>query len=225
MHICILMANTDVSTFSNAHPADGEKFAQMFDLVRSGWRMSVFSVKDGEFPPEDAKFDGWLITGSPASVHDEEPWVERLFGLIRLLVARGDPLFGACFGHQAIAMALGGTVGPNPGGWVFGCVETEMEATNIRLYAAHSEQVLMLPAGAVSLGGSVDCPVGSFSIGPKVLTTQYHPEMTHAFVAALTDEYADKLPPPVVNRARESLKKEANSLWIAERIATFFEAA
>ena len=38
------------------------------------------------------------------------------------------PLFGACFGHQAIALALGGSVEANPGGWVFGTTATEVTA-------------------------------------------------------------------------------------------------
>ena len=69
------------------------------------------------------------------------------------MTALGRPLFGACFGHQAIALALGGKVGANPGGWVFGVTETEIihaapwmkgEAGCIQVNAAHSEQVTAL---------------------------------------------------------------------------------
>lgn len=225
MYIGILMANTDDSDFSQEHPSDGEKFAAMFASVRPDWRVAVFSVKDGVFPPEDARFDGWLITGSPASVHDTAPWVAELFKLIRRLVERDQPLFGACFGHQAIAAALGGKVGDNPGGWILGRAETEMEGEIISLYAAHGEQVLKLPPKAEVLGGNRECPVGSMKIGTKVLTTQYHPEMSHGFVRALTEELAEKLAPAVIDRARESLTQRADSLRIADRIARFFEAA
>lgn len=226
MHIAVLMANTDESAFAQAHPGDGDKFRALLQGCRPGWDVTVFSVKDGVFPPEDARFDGWLITGSPASVNDDAAWIGRLLALIRRLVAEDQPLFGACFGHQAIARALGGTVGPNPGGWVFGLVRTEMEGQQIRLYAAHREQVLELPPGAVVLGGNADCPVGSMAIGSRVLTTQYHPEMRPEFVAALVEAFAGKLPEDVIARARASLRgNQADTGWIAERIAQFYEAA
>lgn len=226
MHIAVLMANTDESTFAQAHPGDGEKFRTLLQGCRPDWQVTVFSVKDGEFPPEGARFDGWLITGSPASVNDDAAWIARLLGLIRRLVAEEQPLFGACFGHQAIARALGGAVGPNPGGWVFGLVRTEMEGLRISLYAAHREQVLALPLGAVALGGNAECPVGSMAVGPRVLTTQYHPEMLPGFVAALVEAFAGKLPAEVVAKARASLRDgAAETERIAERIARFYEEA
>lgn len=226
MHIAVLVTNTDESAFAQSHPMDGEKFTSMIHSVRPDWQVSVFSVKDGEFPADDARFDGWLITGSPASVHDDEPWIGRLNALIHRLDEGRAPLFGACFGHQAIARALGGTVGPNPGGWVFGMAETEMEGRPIRLYAAHTEQVLIAPSGAIVVGGNADCPIGSFAVGDHILTTQYHPEMSHDFISALVEEYADELPAPVVATARSALSSgKADSQAIAERIARFFEDA
>jgi GMP synthase-like glutamine amidotransferase len=225
MHIAVLMANTDDSAFAQAHPDDGAKFRSLLQGCRPDWQVTVFSVKDGEFPPEGAQFDGWLITGSPASVNGDEAWIGRLLGLIRRLMAEDQPLFGACFGHQAIAKALGGRVGENPGGWEFGLVQTEMEGQKISLYAAHREQILDLPPGAEVLGGNTRCPVGSLVIGRKVLTTQYHPEMRPGFVAALVEAFAGKLPEAVVERARASLRGGvADSEWIAERIAQFYEA-
>lgn len=223
MQIALLMTNTDESEFAQTRPKDGEKFTTMIHLVRPDWQVTVFAVKDGAFPPEGARFDGWLIGGSPASVHDSEPWVGQLFALIRRLVAEGQPIFGACFGHQAIAMALGGAVGKNPSGWVFGLVETLVEGVPMKLYGSHLEQVLQLPEEAVILGGTAECPVGSFAIPGRVMTTQYHPEMDHQFITDLVEEYAGELPPGVVMRARDSLTNRADSDAIAERIARFFE--
>jgi GMP synthase-like glutamine amidotransferase len=225
MHIAILVTNTDESAFAQRHPKDGEKFARLLSGNRPDWQVSEFLVKDGEFPPQDARFDGWIITGSPASVQDPEPWIQRLFGLIRELDAQRAPVFGACFGHQAIAAALGGSVGDNPGGWVFGATDTVMEGQPIRLYAAHREQVLSLPPDAVALGGNADCPIGSFGVGDHILTTQYHPEMTPDFIAALAEFLAEKLPASVIRDARLSLDRPAQTDRAAQRIITFFETA
>lgn len=88
--------------------------------------MSVFAVKDGIFPKDITAFDGVIITGSPASVHDDMPWVAPLLDQIREAFQSETPIFGACFGHQAIAVALGGGVTHNPKGWAFGLLDMQV---------------------------------------------------------------------------------------------------
>lgn len=234
MHLAILMTNTDESAFAQAHPKDGEKFTALVHSARPDWNCETYSVKDGVFPDDLAAFDGFIITGSPASVHDGAAWIDRLLATIREIVARKIPLFGACFGHQAIALALGGKVQQNPGGWVFGLTRADvvdrpawMEPVGDRLaqYGAHIEQVTDLPEGARVLLASAACPVGGFAIGDRVFTTQNHPEMTPGFVAALVEEYSDKLDAGVMEKARSSLEDTADYREFAESIARFFEQA
>ncbi len=226
MHIAILLTNTDESAFAQRHPGDGDKFRALLAPLRPDWRFTDYSVKDGQFPAARDDIDGVIITGSPASVHDAAPWIARLADLIRDMAARSVPMFGACFGHQAIAQALGGRVERNPQGWVFGAVKTAMDGIGpIRLYAAHNEQVTALPVGARTTGSTSGCAIASFAIGTRVMTTQYHPEMSPGFIAALTDELADKLPPDVTVQARASLAQPAETDRIAAAIVRFFESA
>ena len=100
MKIAILMTNTDESDFAARHPKDGKKFTDFIQLVRPEWEPVVFSVKDGDFPSDIAEFDGFIITGSPASVGDDADWIQRLMSLIREIHVNKIPMFGACFGHQ-----------------------------------------------------------------------------------------------------------------------------
>lgn len=234
MHLAILMTNTDESAFAQAHPKDGEKFTDLVRLVRPDWTTKVFPVKDGIFPDDLARFDGVIITGSPASVNSGAEWTERLFALIRDMVQSGVPIFGACFGHQALAMALGGTVGANPGGLVHGLTRNEMLVRPawaqdlpdvVRLYGSHGEQVIALPEGAKVLSRSEGCPVSGFAIGEKVYTTQHHPEMSADFIAALTEEMAGQMGPERLAKARISLKEPSDMTVFAESIARFFEMA
>ncbi len=231
MHLALLVTNTDDSAFAARHPRDGEKFAALIAQVRPGWQVTAFDLPAGQFPQPDARFDGWMIGGSPASVHDDAPWIARLMGLIRHLVARQDPIFAACFGHQAVALALGGQVGRNPVGWKLGLAEMTvlpnpwLEQGLVAQYAAHLEQVTHLPRGARVLATSDHCPMASFAIGDHIFTTQYHPEMTHGFITALVDEIAPKLPPDVIAMAKTSLLRRADTASFAESIARFFEAA
>ena len=223
MHIAILMTNTDESEFAQAWPRDGDKFRALISKLRPEWEFTVYAVKDGAFPADLTVYDGFIITGSPASVQDDAPWIGMLLAQIRQIARLAKPMFGACFGHQAIATALGGVVGPNHGGWVLGQTETVMNGTPIRLYAAHREQVLRLPLGAQSLGGNLDCPIGSFAIGRNILTTQYHPEMTPDFIAALVEHLDGALPGPVIARARASLGSPAETDRMAQKIVDFLD--
>jgi len=76
-----------------------------------------YLLVDGEFPESATECDGWITTGSSKSVYDDIPWIQRFAGLTREIVAAGVPLFGVCFGHQMIALALGGKVENAAAGW------------------------------------------------------------------------------------------------------------
>ena len=232
MRIGILMSNTDESAFADAHPRDGEKWRTALAPFCPGCTFPVYSVKDGQFPDHVGDHDGFVITGSPASVHDLDPWLPRLFALIREAHDAGVPLFGACFGHQAIALALGGAVEKNPGGWVLGVTETDvvapapwMQAGTILQHAAHVEQVTRPPEGAEVTMTNADCPNGGFTIGTSVFTTQYHPEISRDFIVALIEYLVDEMPPEVILTARESLVEAADNGPFRRWIMTFFRQA
>ncbi len=234
MHLGVLVTNTDESPFAQRHPKDGEKFPLMMRAVRPDWRFSVWQVKDGDFPDSFEGLDGVMLTGSPASVHDDADWIARLMETIRAMDRHGLPMFGACFGHQAIALALGGAVGRNPGGYVHGLTHSRLThpapwmadlPDPVRLYGSHVEQVTALPPGARATSASEDCPVAGFVRGDRIYTTQHHPEMTPGFIAALTDELAGYLGPDVTARARASLSEPADGRAFADSIARFFDTA
>lgn len=234
MHLAILMTNTDESAFAQSRPKDGEKFTRLVHLARPDWTTEVFAVKDDVFPDDITRFDGVIVTGSPASTLGDAPWIARLLVCLRQAHDAGVALFGACFGHQAIALALGGQVGRNPGGWVHGLTRNRIvERTPwtrdlrdpVRLYASHCEQVTVLPPDARIIASSEDCPAAGFVIGRTVYTTQHHPEMTRAFITDLTEELAGEMGTDLARRARASLGEEADMAAFAESVARFFEQA
>ncbi|WP_291731303.1 type 1 glutamine amidotransferase [Leisingera sp. F5] len=233
MHLAILMTNTDESEFAQRHPKDGEKFTRLIQMARPDWRTSVFTVKDGGFPQDLFAFDGAMITGSPASVRSGAPWVAQLLELIRTAHARGFPLFGACFGHQAIALALGGSLDRNPDGWVHGLTRNHLLTRpdwaaalpkEVKLYGSHCEYVRSLPPQAVPCAESHGMNSG-FTLGRHIFTTQHHPEMTHGFITALTDEMQEKLGPDAHTRALDSLAEHSDQQTFTESLARFFEQA
>lgn len=232
MRLALLVTNTDDSDFAQSHPLDDRKFTDLIHLVRPDWEVVAFWVKDGNFPESLDDFDGALITGSPASVQGDADWITRLLSLIQDMHRQQMPMFGACFGHQAIALALGGRVGPNPDGWVHGLTHNQTLqrpdwAPNlpavVKLYASHVEQVAEPPMEAQILARSQDCAISSFAIGRHVYTTQHHPEMTPAFIAALTEELAADMGDGVAEKARVSLIETSDMRVFAHSIARFFE--
>lgn len=220
MHIGILVANTDESDFAQNWPKDGEKFRSLLQPLRPEWTFEAVLVKDGVFPESLERFDGFVITGSPASAAGDEPWILKLMDVVRDIDRKKIPTVGVCFGHQVIGRALGGEVGKNPGGWGFGISPTHFstdeswmvpKVKTLNLYSAHAEQLLRPPVGAVILGGDDFCAVGSYRLGDHIFTTEYHPEMTPEFITALADEIA-----PYVGNEKATIAKKQISNTAAD---------
>lgn len=235
LHIAVLLTNNDTSAFAAHFPNDGQKVVQLLQPLRPNWSYEVLPVKDGVLPTSPADFDGYVITGSPASVNDDAlPWVGPLLDFIRAVDAARQPLIGLCFGHQAVARALGGQVARNAAGWGLGTAPTHWQVerpwmqparSTTTLMAAHNEQVTRMPEGAECLGGSDFCPISSMQIGQHIWTTQYHPEMPLVFMQALLGYLADKLDSHTLARAHGSLQQAADVPLFGQWMAQFIEHA
>jgi len=231
MRIAVLLTSNDRSDFARRFVDDGEKFAELLRPVRPDWDYVVYPVIDGEFPAGDANYDGYIITGSPASVHDRHIWVGQLMDFIRDVAGRRIPMIGVCFGHQAIALALGGIVADNPQGWVVGTAHTRFvpqtwmgeDPADLTLYAAHKEQVLRLPDGAHGIGTAPGCAQAAFVIGDHIMTTEYHPEMPQRFMRELVDEMGTALSPDQAEQARQQIARGAQGSVYARWMVAFLE--
>lgn len=138
---------------------------------------------------------GAVITGSPAMVSAREDWSERTAEWLRRAVHAGMPVLGVCYGHQLLAHALGGRVGPNPAGRQIGTVRAQRIEFNkddpllghlppsFPTQTSHSEAVLEIPPGAVRLATS---PLdGNFALrfADRAWGLQFHPEFSAAVVS------------------------------------------
>ena len=104
------------------------------------------------------------------------PWLVAEKRAIREWVAEDRPFLGFCLGHQLLADALGGRVGPAVASEV-GVMDVGLETAGRGdpLFAGlpetltcmqwHSAAVTALPAGATLLAGSPVCPVQAFRVG------------------------------------------------------------
>ena len=99
---------------------DGEKFHELLSAQSPEVRLDVYYSTEGEFPDQVTDYDGYLIGGSPASVHDAHEWIDRLAALLVDANAAGRRIVASCFGHQLVAKTFGGSVGFNEHGWCIG---------------------------------------------------------------------------------------------------------
>lgn len=143
---------------------------------------------DHDLPARLVKnFDGMVISGSRTSALETAPWIEQLHALIREAVAENIPTLGVCYGHQAIARALGGLTAVRKAdrpeiGWTRIDIRTDNALfrglpSTIYSFSSHFEEVAQVPRGAVLLGHSEACAVQAFQIESKpIFGIQFHPE-------------------------------------------------
>ncbi len=124
-----------------------------------------------------------ILSGGPASVY--EPGAPQLDPA---LFTAGVPVFGICYGFQAMAQALGGTVA-HTGGREFGGTPVSLEAASVLfrdlpgrqdVWMSHGDCVSVAPQGFSVTGGSPGAPVAAFEDRARRLAgVQFHPEVAH----------------------------------------------
>ena len=152
--------------------------------------LSVFSAVDRELPTS-YEFDAVVVTGSRASVYEEEPWIVDARDWVAGALDRGLPALGICWGHQLLADVLGGTVEPmgeyelgyrtvrHTGDDVFeGVPET------FTVFTTHSDAVTDLPPGADRIAEN-EYGIQGFRHG-NVYGLQSHPEYDPRTAEAVT---------------------------------------
>lgn len=230
--IGILLTNTDRSDFAKRFDSDEVKFQKLLSPYQPDWKLTNISVIDNIFPDAIDKHDAYIITGSPASVNDSHSWMPKLYEFIRELNSHKCPTIGVCFGHQAIANALGGKIASNPSGWSLGMEATEypsrlewMQPTqpSLNLYSAHTEQVIELPNGATIIGTNATCHNAAYVIDRHIMTTQYHPEMSLNFISNLVDHLRPNIAKDIFTTAHKQLTQPCDREIFARWMVTFLE--
>jgi GMP synthase (glutamine-hydrolysing) len=124
-----------------------------------------------------------VLSGGPASVYaDGAPQLNpAVFDL-------GVPVFGICYGFQAMAQALGGTVAKT-GTSEYGRTELKVSGGQLHsdlpttqpVWMSHGDAVTAAPDGFTVVATSTGAPVAAFEDRERRLAgVQYHPEVLHS---------------------------------------------
>ena len=225
----LLQVNHDKSPIGDVFPDDSHRFRDLFDAQDQRFNYRVYMTIGGEVPRDVDEQDAYLITGSPLSVLDDLAFLPALYDFIRRCDAARKPLFGACFGHQAIAMALGGQVARQD--WNIGIDPISItqrlawmdgDADSLNLYQFHHDAVTALPDGCDAYATSAKCTVAGFVKGDHILTTQAHPEFTDPFMRCVLDHTKPILTTEDIAAAETSLTRPSHGADFARWATRFF---
>ena len=130
--------------------------------------------------PKPGDYSVVIILGAPWGAWDDETigsWLAGELDWIRALHASGTPTLGVCFGGQAIARALGGSVGPGDG-------------PELGFSIVHSDDCRLIESGPwfqfhydrwVVPPTATEVARNSFSsqafVAGRMLAVQFHPEL------------------------------------------------
>jgi len=199
------MASTPILVVENDSTAP---LARLGDwLVEAGAELEVRRAQHGE--PLPASLDGYaglvVLGGYMNALADREaPWLPELRALLSAAVAAELPVLGVCLGAQLLAAATGGRVSlgsaPQYGAQL---VAKRQAAATDPLFRElpitpdvvhwHTDEVSVLPPGAVQLAAAPDCEQQAFRVGRLAWGIQFHIETTPEVVRAWAAEDAAAL--------------------------------
>ena len=131
----------------------------------------------------ELKPEGIILTGGPQSVYNPDSSLpnDELFKL-------GVPILGICYGAQAMAKVLGGTVKPAQIS-EYGKTEVEIlgasklfngvEKKSVA-WMSHTDRIFSAPEDFIVTAATKDCPIAAMENPAKnFYAVQFHPEVVH----------------------------------------------
>lgn len=237
MKLTIIETGLAPAAIRDRFPSYPEMFVRMFAAVDAGISCETVSLVKGEALPDPASLEGVLYTGSPAGVYEDEPWMAPLMDFIRASAQAKRPQVGICFGHQAMAQALGGQVVKSDKGWGVGAHTYQLAAlpgwtgqnapAQMRIGVSHQDQVVVAPPGSDVIAHSDFTEFAGLSYsGFPAISFQCHPEFDADFLTALyTARRGQSLSEDMADAAIASVQADNDRRFLAQWLASFLREA
>ena len=205
-------------------------YPAMFErMLGDGFTLESFDVAAGKFPKAPGDHDAYLLTGSPAGVYDPLPWIAALADFIR--EAKASKMVGVCFGHQAMADALGGRVEKSDKGWAVGLHRYAVDrvypwmdpVAEIAAPVSHQDQVVVQPPNTEVIASSAFTPYAALAWTDRpAISVQFHPEFEPEYAKALIEHRRGIVPD--ADAAIASLDAPNDSRRVAEWVRRFLRS-
>ncbi|MGZ8285713.1 MAG: glutamine amidotransferase-related protein [Allosphingosinicella sp.] len=210
-------------------PRFGDYGAMFARLLGPGFVPRVYAAAAGELPPRPDAHPALIVTGSAAGVYEPLPWIAPLLAFLREAKGR-TRLVGICFGHQAMAEALGGRVESSERGWGIGLQDYDLwdrapwmgetPPERIAIPVSHQDQIVVPPPGVRLLAGNAFTPFGLLEYeDSRAISMQFHPEFEPGYAQALIEHRRARVPDP--DAAIASLERPNDRALVAEWIRRF----
>ncbi len=232
MKITIIETGLAPEPIRDQHATYPEMFETLISGADDGLVFETVSPARGAPLPDPASLEAILITGSAAGVYEAHDWMQPLFDFIRRAAKNKTPQVGICFGHQAIAKALGAHVEKADAGWGLGLHTYDVHhapgwmdpVETFALGVSHQDQVLSLPEGANIIAASDFTPFAALDYPEAAaMSFQGHPEFdTEFFEALYRVREGTQFTTELVNDAVETLRRPNHNSDVAKWISRFY---
>jgi len=230
VRIGIFEADTLEPDIKEKYGSYAEMFQRLLLSVDDQLEIKVYPVIECKYPENMDECDGYLITGSKSSAYDNEPWIKQLRDYILALHKHRSKLVGICFGHQIIALSLGGLTKKSEKGWGVGISISKIikekpwmgtTEQQFALLVSHQDQVTSLPAQSELIATNTFCANASFQIANHILCFQGHPEFSADYLSYLMNKRRDSIGEEKYKKAMDSLEIDQDALLVAAWIVNF----
>ncbi len=230
LRICILETDILRPELVEQYQGYGHMFEMLFARQPIAAHFQIYNVMQGVYPSDDEEFDAYLVTGSKADSFGTDPWIQVLKDYLLTRYERGDKLLGICFGHQLLALLLGGKTERAAQGWGVGIHHYQLASAtpwmspaveNLTLLISHQDQVTTLPENATVIASSDFCPFAAYHINHQVLCFQGHPEFIHDYSRTLLEIRQQSLGEQVYQKGMASLDHDHHGVTVAEWMMRF----
>ena len=234
LKVAILQCDDVLDKFRGRFGNYPEMVVESLREVDSHLCFEVFDVRSGAYPKAPHEFGLFVITGSKASVYDDESWIRELVQYIKGLDSQSIPVFGICFGHQIMALAMGCKVEKASKGWGVGIASTTITESGralgfsgevMNMIVSHQDQVVDISENAILISYSDFCPYFSVRWSESLISIQGHPEWQKEYAKVLMDDRRDRIPESVISEGLSSLNKRLDNKGFLSNIMKLFSIA
>ena len=124
----------------------------------------------------------FILSGGPASVYEDgAPLIPQW------MLDSGRPVLGICYGMQALAHQLGGSVAPGQAREYGHAVLKQTGpstlfdglAADVPVWMSHGDHLTALPPGFRAFAASANSPIAAITNDAGIVAIQFHPEVVH----------------------------------------------